>query len=58
MAFYEYPAGGPRLISLLADRVLLSAFSKEIKPIPVALVEKKAKEMAEARIAPRGDHAT
>jgi len=52
MAFYEYSGGCPRLISLLADRVLLSAFAKELRPIPAALVEKKAKEMAEARLAP------
>jgi general secretion pathway protein A len=57
-AFYEYSAGCPRLISLLADRVMLSAFAKELRPIPVALIEKKAKEMAEARLAPGGgpDH--
>ena len=49
---FEYSQGCPRLISLLADRVMLSAFAKELKPIPVALFEKKAKQMAEARLSP------
>jgi len=48
-AFFAYSRGCPRLISLLADRVLLSAFSKQVRPIPVALVERKAKEMLEAQ---------
>jgi len=47
-AFYAYSHGCPRMISLLADRVLLAAYSKQIRPIPVAMVEKKAKEMLEA----------
>jgi general secretion pathway protein A len=47
--FYQFSGGCPRLISLLADRVLLSAFSKEIRPVPPALVEAKAKEIAAAR---------
>jgi general secretion pathway protein A len=46
-AFYAYSRGCPRMISLLADRVLLAAYSKQVRPIPVALVEKKAKEMLE-----------
>ncbi|MBW2243289.1 MAG: AAA family ATPase [Deltaproteobacteria bacterium] len=49
-AFYAFSAGCPRLISLLADRVLLAAFSKQVKPVPQAMVEKKAKEMAESRL--------
>jgi general secretion pathway protein A len=53
--FYEFSGGCPRLMSLLADRVLLSAFGKEIRPIPPALVEEKAKHMAESRFA--GAHA-
>lgn len=48
-AFYAYSRGCPRMISLLADRVLLAAYSKQVRPIPVALVEKKAKEMLEAQ---------
>ncbi len=54
-AFYDYSGGCPRLISLLADRVMLSAFAKELKPIPVAMIEKKAKQMAEARLAPTAE---
>ena len=48
-AFYAYSQGCPRMISLLADRVLLAAYSKQVRPIPVAMVEKKAKEMLEAQ---------
>ncbi len=44
-AFYSFSAGCPRLISLLADRVLLSAYAKGMKPIGPEFVEKKAKGM-------------
>jgi general secretion pathway protein A len=47
-AFFAFSQGCPRMISLLADHVLLAAYSKQVKPIPVALVETKAKEMREA----------
>ncbi|MFQ5418488.1 MAG: ExeA family protein [Myxococcota bacterium] len=47
--FYSFSQGCPRLVSLLADRVLLSAFSKQIRPVPPALVEAKAKEMIAMR---------
>jgi general secretion pathway protein A len=43
--FYRFSGGCPRLISLLADRVLLSAYAKGVKPIGSAFVEKKAKDM-------------
>ena len=45
--FYSFSSGCPRLINLLADRVLLSAFAREVRPVPPALVEAKAKEMEE-----------
>ena len=48
--FHSFSGGCPRLISLLADRVLLAAFSKELRPVPPALVERKAKEMDAARL--------
>jgi len=48
-AFHAFAAGCPRLVSLLADRVLLSAFAQQIRPVPPALVEAKAKEMIAAR---------
>ena len=48
-AFFTFSQGCPRMISLLADRVLLAAYAKQVRPIPVALVEKKAKEMLEAQ---------
>lgn len=47
--FYSFSEGCPRLVSLLADRALLSGFSKRVRPIPPALVESKAKEMIAAR---------
>jgi general secretion pathway protein A len=47
--FYAFSGGCPRLVSLLADRAMLSAFSKEVRPIPRVLVEAKAKEMIAAR---------
>lgn len=45
--FHAFSRGAPRLVNLLADRVLLAAFAKGVRPIPVALVEEKAKSMAE-----------
>jgi MSHA biogenesis protein MshM len=56
--FYAFSSGCPRLVSLLADRVLLSAFGKQIRPVPPDLVESKAKEMEAARsegVAEAGD---
>jgi general secretion pathway protein A len=43
--FYAFSSGCPRLISLLADRVLLSAYAKGLKPIDPEFVENKAKSM-------------
>jgi hypothetical protein len=37
-------------MSLLADRVMLAAFAKQLRPIPTLLVERKAKEMATVRL--------
>jgi len=49
-AFYAYSSGCPRMISLLADRALLAAFSRQVKPIPVGMIEAKAKQMAESML--------
>jgi len=49
--FYWFSAGCPRLISLLADRALLAAFSKQLRPIPPEFVEAKAKAMSATRAA-------
>jgi general secretion pathway protein A len=46
--FYAFSKGCPRPISLLADRVMLSAFAKQIRPIPPVLVEAKVKEIQAA----------
>jgi len=47
--FFAFSAGCPRLVSLLADRVLLSAYGKGIRPVPPSMVDSKAKEMDAAR---------
>jgi general secretion pathway protein A len=46
--FFEFSGGCPRLINLLADRVLLTAFAKKVRPVPPAMVWLKAKEMSES----------
>ena len=48
--FFEFSEGCPRLMSLLADRVMLAAFGKQLRPVPTVLVERKAKEMTAARL--------
>ncbi len=47
--FYWFSQGCPRLISLLADRVLLAAYAKQLRPIPPEFVEQKAKGMGATR---------
>jgi len=47
--FYWFSGGCPRLLSLLADRVLLSAYSKGLRPIDPEFVEAKAKSMGATR---------
>jgi general secretion pathway protein A len=51
-AFIEFSSGCPRLINLLADKCLLSAYAKNLRPIVPALVELKAKELAAWRFRP------
>jgi general secretion pathway protein A len=46
--FFRASKGCPRLISLLADRSLLSAFSKQTMPVPRELIERKAAQIANA----------
>ncbi len=46
--FASFSHGCPRLINLLADRALLSAFTKRLRPIPLSLLEAKAKDLAAA----------
>ena len=50
--FFEFSKGCPRLVNLLGDRTLLAGYAQQVRPIPVALLEQKAKELGEAR-APR-----
>ena len=47
--FYGFSAGCPRLMSLLADRVLMAAYAQGLRPVPKALVEAKAKEIDATR---------
>lgn len=47
--FHHFSEGCPRMISLLADRVLLAAYAREVRPVPTPMVEAKAKEMLAAR---------
>jgi len=48
--FFEFSQGCPRLMSLLADRTMLAAFAKQLRPVPTLLVERKAKEMDTLRL--------
>ena len=50
--FFEFSSGCPRLLNLLADRVLLSAYATQEKPVPPSLVELKAKEISVAQTDP------
>ena len=50
--FADFAEGCPRLLNLLADRVLLAAYSKGLRPIPPSFVELKAKDMGHVRPAP------
>jgi general secretion pathway protein A len=45
----EFSNGCPRLINLLADRSLLSAYAKKLARVPTALVDLKAKELEPLR---------
>ena len=51
-AFIEFSSGCPRLINLLADKCLLSAYAKNMRPVVPALVELKAKELSAWRFHP------
>jgi general secretion pathway protein A len=53
--FAAFSEGCPRLINLLADRALLSAYARKLRPVPLALLEAKAKELGELQLgAPDG----
>ena len=49
--FFWFSGGCPRLINLLADRVLLAAYSRELRPIFPDFVERKAKSMGGNKMA-------
>jgi general secretion pathway protein A len=50
--FFDFSQGCPRLVNLLGDRSLLAAYAQQLRPVPIGLVEQKAKELAASR-APR-----
>jgi general secretion pathway protein A len=50
--FYAISRGCPRLISLLAERSLLAAYSKQCKPVSRSIVEAKARQLGVSRGAP------
>lgn len=52
--FYSASTGCPRLVSLLADRSLLASYSRRIKPVPRALVERKAQQIIGLRVTGQG----
>ena len=54
-SFIEFSSGCPRLINLLADKCLLSAYAKNLRPVVPALVELKAKELSAWRFRPPGE---
>ncbi len=43
--FIEFSNGCPRLVNVLADQVLLSAYSKQMRPVRPALIEMVAKQL-------------
>jgi len=47
--FYSATLGCPRMISLLADRSLLAAYSRSVKPVPRSIVESKAAQIRATR---------
>jgi general secretion pathway protein A len=49
--FFGFSKGCPRLVNLLGDRVLLSAYAQQVQPVPAGMLEHKAKEMLAARSA-------
>jgi general secretion pathway protein A len=51
--FAAFSSGCPRLLNILADRALLSAFAKQVRPVPPDLVERKARGLG----VPRGEAA-
>ena len=47
-----FSGGCPRLINILADRTLLAAYARQIRPAPLELVRAKAEVLEAARLAP------
>jgi general secretion pathway protein A len=48
--FYAASLGCPRLISLLADRAMLAAYSRKVRPVTAELLEQKASQVAALRV--------
>jgi general secretion pathway protein A len=43
--FSSFSSGNPRLLNILADRALLSAFSKQVRPVPLELLQQTAQAL-------------
>lgn len=43
--FGAFSLGCPRLLNILADRSLLAAFAKQVRPVPLEIVDRKAMEL-------------
>ncbi len=43
--FFDCSQGHPRVINLLADRAMLGAYARQMRPVPRALLERKAKQL-------------
>ncbi len=50
--FARFSAGRPRVINILADRVLLAAYARRLRPVPESFVDDKAREMVAVSAAP------
>ena len=48
--FTAFSEGCPRLINLLADRALLSAYARELRPVPAETIAGKAQEMRDLQL--------
>lgn len=52
--FYAFSSGCPRMINLLGDRALLSAFARQERPVLPSTLEQKVKEITDQQARPLG----
>jgi general secretion pathway protein A len=52
--FHAFSRGYPRTLNVLADRVLLAAYARKLRPVPVEFVQEQLESLAKARrLSPR-----